>query len=158
MVEKISKFTLWGLLGISILIVILFCTIGFDTPFEDNPTFKDPQLTDVLLCWTYFLIAACAIVTVCSAIHTLTVGGQSFGIKGLADKVSGPVAWGTFVVALGAGIAMGMANQNETLLINGKDWNNPVDIILTDASMISIIVLTVVTIAATVWSMVSSKN
>lgn len=157
MVEKISKYTLWGLMGLSILIVILFCVINFDTPYEENPKFNDPQLTDVLICWTYFLIAACTIATIASAIHTMTVGGQSYGIKGLADKVSGPIAWGTFVVAIVLGVIIGFAGKDETLLINGEAWNGPIDIILTDASMISIIVLTVVTICATVYSMIK-KN
>ena len=44
------------------------------------------------------------------------------------------------------------------MLINGKDWNEPSAIILTDASMVSIIVLTIVTVIATAYSMITSKK
>ena len=43
-------------------------------------------------------------------------------------------------------------------LINGKDWNIPSDIILTDTSIIAILVLTVVTIIVTAYSMITSKT
>jgi hypothetical protein len=57
-----------------------------------------------------------------------------------------------------AGIVTGIAGKDEVLLINGKDWNVPTDIILTDTSMISILILTIVTIVATVFSMVTNKK
>jgi hypothetical protein len=57
-----------------------------------------------------------------------------------------------------AGLIVGFANKDEVMLINGKDWNVPSDIILTDTSIIAIIVLTIVTIIATVYSMVTSKK
>jgi len=158
-VEKISKITLWALIGISIVVVALFLLIGYDTPYEENPKFNDPQLTDVLICWTYFLIAAAAIASVGAVIYGFVNGsGKSKSEdKGLLSK-TGLIAWGTFIVSIVIGAVVGIANQGETLLINGKDWNNPTDIIMTDTSMISILVLTVVTIIVTAISMVSNKK
>ncbi|MBQ0021656.1 MAG: hypothetical protein KBT29_00265 [Prevotellaceae bacterium] len=158
-VEKISKFTLWALIGISLVVLALFILIGYDTPYEENPKFVDPQLTDALLCWTYFLIAGTAIATVVSVIYGAISGGNKSKVeeKGLLSK-TGLIAWGTFIVSIVIGVAMGIAGKDEVLLINGKDWNNPTDIILTDASMVSILVLTVVTVIATVFSMVTNKK
>lgn len=158
-VEKISKVTLWALIGISLVILALFLLIGYDTPYEENPTFNAPELTDALICWTYFLIAATAVATVGAVIYGFINGsGKSLHEeKGLASK-AGIIAWGTFVVSLVIGIVVGIASKDETLLINGKDWNIPSDIILTDASMISILVLTIVTVVATVFSMVTNKK
>ncbi len=158
-VEKISKITLWALIGISLVVLALFILVGYDTPYEENPKFVDPQLTDALLCWTYFLIAATAVATVVSVIYGAVSGGNKSltETKGLAGK-AGLIAWGTFIISIVIGIATGFAGKDEVLLINGKDWNDPTEIIMTDASMISIIVLTAVTIVATVFSMVSNKK
>ena len=76
---------------------------------------------------------------------------------GLASK-AGLIAWGTFIASVVIGIVVGIAAKDEVLLINGKDWNDPTDIILTDTSMIAIMILTIVTVAATIFSMVTNKK
>ena len=158
-VEKISKIALWSLIGISAVVLVLFLLVGYDTPYEENPKFKAPQLTDAMLIWTYFLIAATTIITVCSVIFGFVSGGNKSKTKdvGMASK-AGVIAWGTFVVSIVIGIVVGIANKDEVMLINGKDWNEPSDIILTDMSMLSILILTVVTIIATVFSMATNKK
>ena len=158
MVEKISKYTLWAGMGISIVVLILFFLIGYDRPFEDNPKFTDPQLTDVLLIWTYFLVAVAIIVTLWSLFHGLvTKGTGTMKETGLVAK-TGSIAWGICAVSLIIGAVYGFMCKDETMLINGKDWNNPTDIIMTDTCMISIVILTIVTIIATAASMLSAKK
>ena len=61
-VEKISKIVLWGLIGISIVVTAIFLLVGYNTPYEEIPTFNAPQMLDLLLCWTYFLIIATAVI------------------------------------------------------------------------------------------------
>jgi hypothetical protein len=158
-VEKTSKITLWVLIGISIVVMALFLLVGYDTPYEENPKFNDPQLTDVLIIWTYFLIIATAVATIGAVIYGFVSGGNKSKNEdiGMASK-AGLIAWGTFIVSVVAGIVTGIAGKDEVLLINGKDWNVPTDIILTDTSMISILILTIVTIVATVFSMVTNKK
>lgn len=158
-VEKISKITLWVLIGISLVVLALFLLVGYDTPYEENPKFNDPQLTDLLIIWTYILIIVTAIATVGAVIYGFVSGGNKSKNEdvGMASK-AGLMAWGTFVVSVIIGIVVGVANQSEVLLINGERWNNPTDIILTDTSMISILILTVVTVIATVFSMVTNKK
>jgi hypothetical protein len=157
MVEKISKYTLWAGMGISILILVLFFLIQYDRPFEENPKFTDPLLTDALLIWTYFLTAVAVIVTVWSLIHGATTKGTgTMKETGLIAR-TGSIAWGICIASLILGAIIGFACKDDTMLINGKDWNNPFDIILTDMSLISIIVLLICTIIATAFSMISKK-
>ena len=42
-IEKISKITLWVLMGISAIIFILFFVVNFDNKWEENPKMNDPQ-------------------------------------------------------------------------------------------------------------------
>lgn len=157
MIEKVSKYTLGAGMGISIVILVLFFVVGYDRPFEENPKFTDPMLTDALLIWTYFLVFAAIVATVWSLIHGATTKGTgTMKESGLIAK-SGPIAWGICLVSLVLGAILGFIGKNENMLINGKDWNNPFDIIITDMSLVSIIILLIVTIIATVYSMVAKK-
>jgi len=158
-VEKISKITLWVLIGISLVVMALFLLVGYDTPYEENPKQVAPQLTDLLIIWTYILIAVTAVAAVGAVIYGFVSGGNKSKHEevGPASK-AGLIAWGTFLVSVIIGVVMGISNQSEVLLINGERWNDPTDIILTDASMISILILTVVTILATAFSMVTNKK
>ena len=144
-VEKISKIVLWSLIGISIVVMALFLLVGYDTPYEENPKQVDPQMTDLLLVWTYILIFATIIITIGAVIYGFVNGSNKSKHEdtGMASK---------------AGLIVGFANKDEVMLINGKDWNIPSDIILTDTSIIAIVVLLIVTIIATVYSMITSKK
>ena len=155
-VEWTSKITLWVLIGISLVILVLFLLIGYDRPYEENPSFNDPQLTDVLIIWTYILIVATTLTTIIAVIGGLINGsGKSLHAeKGLASKAN-LIAWGTFIVSVIIGLVVGIKNKNEFLLINGKNENDATDIILTDTSMIAILILTIVTVLVTVYSMIA---
>ncbi len=158
-VEKISKITLWALIGVSILVMALFLLVGYNTPYEENPKFVNPQLTDLLIIWTYALIILTAIATVAAVIYGFVNGGNKSKNEdvGMASK-AGLIAWGTCLASVVIGIIVGISNKNELLVYNTNDHATPTDIILTDTSMIAILVLTIVTIAATVFSMATNKK
>ncbi|MBO4673417.1 MAG: hypothetical protein J5616_03610 [Bacteroidaceae bacterium] len=158
-VEKISKITLWSLIGVSLVVLALFLLVGYDTPYEDNPKQVAPQLTDLLIIWTYILIIGTALASVGAVIYGFVSGGNKSKNEdvGPASK-AGLIAWGTFIVSVIIGLIVGFAGKDEMLMINGHGWNDPTDIILTDMSMVSILILTIVTVAATVFSMVTNKK
>ena len=158
-VEKVSKITLWALIGVSILVMALFLLVGYDTPYEENPKFVNPQLTDLLIIWTYALIILTAIATVAAVIYGFVNGGNKSKDeeKGMAGK-TGIIAWGTCLASVVIGLIVGISNQNELLVYNPNKHATPTEIILTDTSMIVILVLTIVTIAATIFSMVTNKK
>ena len=158
-VEKISKIVLWSLIGVSLVVMALFLLVGYDTPYEENPKQVDPVMTDLLLIWTYILIFATIIITIGAVIYGFVNGANKSKHEdvGMASK-AGLIGWGTLVVGVVIGLIVGIASKDEVLLINGKDWNDPTDIILTDTSMIAILVLTIVTVIVTAYSMITSKK
>ena len=159
-VEKISKITLWVLIGISLVVLALFLLVGYNTPYEENPTkMVDPQMTDLLIIWTYILIIATAVAAIGAVIYGFVSGGNKSKNEdvGLASK-AGLIAWGTFIVSVVIGLIVGFANKDELLIYNTNDKATPSGIIMTDTSMISILILTIVTIIATVFSMVTNKK
>lgn len=158
-VEKISKIVLWSLIGISLVVMALFAFVGYDTPYEEDPKQVDPVMTDLLLVWTYILIFATIIITIGAVIYGYVNGSNKSKHEdvGMASK-AGLIGWGTLIVGVVIGLIVGIASKDEVLLINGKDWNDPTDIILTDTSMIAILVLTIVTVIVTAYSMITSKK
>lgn len=145
-IEKVSKYTLTTLMVVSIAIFILFFAVGYDTPWEENPKMNNPQFTDVLCIWTYILVAVAAVSMFGSFIMYIKEHGLDKSIM---------YVWGLPLISIGLGVIIGVSNQNEVLLINGERFQDPTAIILTDASMISIAILSVIAIAVTVWSMVA---
>lgn len=148
-IEKISKYLLWGLLGLSVIVIVLFFAVGFSNPYEANPDMNDPALLDLLMGLMIFYIVAAAICMLASFILYIKEHGFDRSII---------FTWGLPVVGIGAGALLGLANSTDDpenhLLINGKDWFDKGDIILTDASMVAIGLLAVIAVAAIVWSAV----
>lgn len=144
-IEKISKITLWVLMGISAVIFILYFVVGFDNPYEENPKMNDPQLLDVVLIWGIVLTIATLILMLVSFFMY---------VKEYGFNKSYIYTWGLPIVTLAIGAAVGMANKDEHMLINNEDWNIPSDIIITDACIVSIAILAVITIGAIIYSVI----
>jgi len=156
-IEKLSGWILKGLMAVTVIVFALFMLVGFDTPYEENPKMNAPLLTDAVIILSLVLIVAAACVTIWSAFMQFKTGNTTSKDEGIAGK-TGLFATLAFVASIVIGIIVGVANSGEHLLINGKDWNNPTDIILTDTSMISIAILTVLSVAAVIYSMVAQNK
>lgn len=151
---KISDYVLWGLFGLSAIVLALFLFVGYNTPYEEAPKFVAPKMLDVLLWWMYILIAATAILTIWSAIKGMGAAGGPQS-KGLAGK-TGLIAFGLLIASVIIGAIVGAADK-DTLLINGHAFaaaEHKTDYLLTDISLISILIMMVATIIALVVSMV----
>jgi hypothetical protein len=148
-IEKISKYLLWGLMGVSVIVIALFFFIGFSNPYEAIPDMKDPLLLDALMILMIAFIVFAAVCMLTSFILYLKEHGLDRSVI---------FTWGLPIVGIGAGVLLGLSNSSDTpenhLIINGKDWFVPSDIILTDASMIAIGLLAVIAILAIIWSAV----
>ena len=144
-IEKISKITLWVLMGISAVIFILYFVVGFDNPYEENPKMNDPQFLDVVLIWGIVLTIATLILMLVSFFMY---------VKEYGFNKSYIHTWGLPIVTLAIGAAVGMANKGEHMLNNNEDWNVPSDIIITDACIVSIAILAVITIGAIIYSVI----
>ena len=156
-IDKLSGWILKGLMAVTIIVFALFLLVGFDTPYEENPKMNAPLLTDAVLILSIVLTIAAVCVTVWSAFMQFKTGNTTSKDEGIAGK-TGLFATLAFVASIVIGIIVGVANSGEHLLINGKDWNVPSEIIVTDTSMVSIGILTILSIAAVVYSMVSQNK
>ena len=157
-IEKISKYLLYGLFGVSALIFVLFFIIGFNNEYEADPTKNNPALTDVVIVWSLILAVVAFVGMIVAYIMYIKQHGLEKSLF---------YTWGLPIVTLIIGVVVGFANRHDTLLINGHQWNTPEDspepfkhageIVISDASIISVIILSVIAIAAIIWSLVKRK-
>ena len=156
--EKISQWLLGVLMAVGVLAFILFFAIGFGVPYEENPKYNAPALTDLVMIVIIVYIILAIIATIWSVIKQMLKGNDSSiketGLAGSTGLISAIVLVASVVI----GIIVGIINKDEHLLINGKDWNVPSEIILTDACCVSIGILAVVTIIALVAGLVKTKD
>lgn len=151
--ENISKWLLRTLLAITVVIFALFFLVGFDTPYEEDPKMNAPLLTDAVLsgCIAFTVIAI--ILTVWSVVKQLVTGGSTTSKDTGIAAHTGTLSSITLVVSVVIGFVVGLANKSEHMLINGKDWNVPGEIIATDTCIISIIILLAIALICLIGSM-----
>lgn len=153
-IEKISSWLLKGLMAVIIIVFVLFFLVGYDTPYEENPNMVSPKLLDVVLVLCIALVIAAVIATVWSAVLKVTQGSSKEREKGLIGR-TGLISGVAFIGSIVIGLIVGIVQKDQHLLINGKDWHEPVESIITDTSLVSIVILLVITLAALIYSMVT---
>lgn len=149
--SNVTKYALWVMMGINVLVLVLFLAVGYDTPYEENPKKVAPMMTDPLIIWSGILVAGAIATTVWGLFNTLTTKGtgtvKEVGLAAHTNKI----AWGLFVVSLILGIVFGIAGKDEITLLNNK-VHTPTENIMAELFMISIAILVVATIVATLVS------
>lgn len=143
--EKIAKYTLWALAGISVIVCILFF-INFSRPWEEDPKMYDPQFLDVLLVWAIALLVIATVAALSSFIMY---------VKEWGFNKSYIYLWGLPIVTCAIGAAIGFAEvaKGNHMLINGEDWFNPTELIITDTCITSIGIMFIGAIAAVCYSL-----
>ncbi|MBQ4358110.1 MAG: hypothetical protein K6D57_02340 [Paludibacteraceae bacterium] len=80
--EKISKYVLWVLLALSVVLVFLFYAVtGDDTIDVAGDSFSVPTFTNPVLFWSYILVAFVSIATIVAVV-------KQYMIKFKTDKTS----------------------------------------------------------------------
>lgn len=147
-IEKISKYLLYGLLGVSALFWILFLVVGFGRPDEIDPKMNNPVLTDVLVIWA-LLLAVCAFVGMLVAyVMYLRQHGIERGLY---------FTWGIPVVTIIIGLIIGFIGKDKEFIYNLNDHATTSSKILSDTALVSVGITALIAIAAIVWSLVRRK-
>jgi hypothetical protein len=159
--QKISDMVLYAIMAVSAVVLVVFFAWGYDTPYEENPDFNAPLFSDGLIILQMVLVVLAAIATVVGAVNSLTVGrgkAEANDKVNIAEKVAGPIAWGTCFVSLVVGVIYGFMFKDEQMIINNEAWQNPTESIESDICIWSIGILTLGTILAACYSMLGSKK
>jgi len=147
-IEKISKYLLYGLLGVSAIIWVCFLLIGFSQPYDLDPNMNAPALTDILVVWA-LLLSVCAFVGMLVAyVMYLKQHGIERGLY---------FTWGIPVAAVVIGLIVGFINKDEDFIYNMNDHASQSSLIMSDTALVAVFVVSIIAIAAIVWSLVRRK-
>lgn len=66
--ERVSTYVLYALVALTVVVFGAFFFIGYDNPYEEDPSFNAPLLTDAVLVFMYLLVAAATVAAVASVV------------------------------------------------------------------------------------------
>ncbi len=143
--EKISKYLLLGLFGVSILIFLLFLFVGFNTPYEQDPSMNAPTLTGVFVAWAIILTVVAFIAMIWAYVSYIRQHGVERGLF---------FTWGLPIVTLAIGLIFGLMHKNEDFIYNMNDHATSSQIMISETALISVLILGIVAVVAIIWSLV----
>ena len=147
-IEKISKYLLWGLFGVSILIFVLFLLVGFNTPYDQDPSQNAPTLTSLFVGWAMVLVVVAFVGMIWAYVSYIRTHGVERGLF---------FTWGLPIVTLAIGALVGLMHKNQDFIYNLNDHASSSAIVISEAALISVFIVGLLAIAAIIWSLVKGK-
>ncbi len=149
--DKASGRVLAVLVVVAVLLFGAFFLVGFDMPFDDDPRFNAPLLTDAVLWFSYVLFIVAVVVTAVSVIHGIRVHASD-------DRLSNGIP--TMRIALGVGgllvatlLLTFLFGSSEPLTINGRYFTSVFWLKLTDMFINTSFILGTIAVAAVFFGM-----
>lgn len=137
---------LYALIGTAIGIYLGFLLFGYDTPYEADPNFNAPMLTDYFLGFVLMLIIGSIGVVVWSVVSTQKGQRKSVVTENsirAARLVYGVAAFTAVVMLLTFAVG-----SSDTIIINGKPFADSMPLRLADMFVASAMVMIVVAFGA----------
>ncbi len=154
--EKLSHTILYGMLAVTALVFGLFYLIGYDRPFEENPQFTAPLLTNILLVFialVFLLALALGIWTLMVSIRRRKGEGKVINGVPVAKITYGIVGFTVLLLVLTF-----LLGSSSALSINGATYRDTFWLKAADMFVTSAVVLIIVAIAAIIWSKVQGTR
>lgn len=122
--EQISKRILFVVVALIAVVFGAFFLIGYDIPYEDDPSFNAPLLTDLVLVFIYVLVTVTLVLAVASV--TLSVKTRDKSTQGIVNNVpAAKIALGTTALLFACLCLTFATGSDEPVTVNGTkyaDW------------------------------------
>ena len=147
--EKISRRLFYVLIALAVVIYGLFAFVGYDRPSLENPDFKAPLFTDLLLCLVYLLLLIAIIVGIWSAAKAYRSSkGEATIVNGIHQRrIALCVTLGT----VGVTLLTLLLGSTAPLTINGKPYTDAWDLRVADMFIYTSGLLLVAALAAVIF-------
>ena len=151
----ISSRVLMVLVGIIAVAFGAFYLIGYDNPYEENPSFNAPKLTNVILIISYLLIIGTILLTVFSLVMAFRNRNKSAAVVNnvpaarIAYIVSGSV-----VLLL---VLTFLFGSSAPMTINGKQYAHSLWLKTADMFIFTALAMLVAAIAAVAYSSLNKR-
>ncbi len=142
--EQVSTLVLYILVVLTVLLFGAFFIIGFDKPYEEDPGFKAPLLTDAVLVFVYLLIVAALVIMACSVVRTIKRRDKSTDITNNVPESK--ILWCTAVLLLCCMVFTFLLGSSQPVKVNGTDFTQAFWLKATDMFINTVIVMLVVAV------------
>lgn len=151
----ISSRVLMVLVGIIAVAFGAFYLIGYDNPYEENPSFNAPKLTNVILIISYLLIIGTILLTVFSLVMAFRNRNKSAAVVNNvpAARISYIVS-GSVVLLL---VLTFLFGSSAPMTINGKQYAQTLWLKTADMFIFTALAMLVAAIAAVAYSSLNKR-
>ena len=148
--QRLSARILMVLVGIIAVVFCAFFLIGYDNPYEENPAFNAPRLTNLIIILSYLLIIGTLALTIFSLVMAYRNRNKSAAVVNNvpAARIAYIISGG--VVALL--ILTFLFGSSAPMVINGEQYNQTLWLKTADMFIFTAIAMLFVAIAAVEYS------
>lgn len=148
--QRLSARILMVLVGIIAVVFCAFFLIGYDNPYEENPAFNAPRLTNLIIILSYLLIIGTLALTIFSLVMAYRNRNKSAAVVNNvpAARIAYIISGG--VVALL--ILTFLFGSSAPMVINGEQYTQTLWLKTADMFIFTAIAMLVVAIAAVAYS------
>lgn len=120
--EQISTRVLYVLLAIIVLLFGAFFLVGYDIPFEEDPTFNAPMFTDAVLVFIYILVLATVGITAFAVFRSIKKRDKTTDT--VNNIPAAKIVWLTTVLTAVSMLITFLLGSSEPVMINGVEYSN----------------------------------
>lgn len=120
--EQISTRVLYVLLAIIVLLFGAFFLVGYDIPFEEDPTFNAPMFTDAVLVFIYILVLATVVITAYAVFRSIKKRDKTTDT--VNNIPAAKIVWLTTVLTAASMLLTFLLGSSEPVMINGVEYSN----------------------------------
>lgn len=140
--EQLSTHVLYSLVALTVVVFVLFFTIGYDLPYANDPSFNAPLFTDAVLWFIYILVVSACGVALCSLIRVLRQRDSADDV--INNLPAARIKYGVFGLLAALLVLTFLFGSTEPVLVNGVKYTDAVWLRLTDMFLNTSLVLLVV--------------
>lgn len=142
--ERVSTCVLYVLVAVAAAVFGAFFLVGYDRPYDENPEFNAPLLTDAVLVFIYVLVAAAVVLAVASAVVGFRRRDRAAAV--VNNVPAAKITWGTAALLVGCLAVTFVTGSAEPVLVNGVEYADTFWLKATDMFINTSIVLLVVAV------------
>lgn len=120
--EQISTRVLYVLVALTVVVFGAFFFIGYDVPYEDDPTFNAPMLTDAVLIFIYVLVIAAVLIAVAAVVTGIRRGGRSDAV--VNNIPASRISWATAALLALCMIITFLLGSSSPVMVNGVEYTD----------------------------------
>lgn len=143
--EQVSTRALYVMVGLAVAVFGAFFLIGYDTPYDEDPTFNAPLLTDAVLVFMYLLTAAAAVLAAYAAVMGIRQRDKSSAV---VNNIPAALISRATAALLAASLAVTfLLGSSQPVPVNGVEYTDTFWLKATDMFINTSFVLLAVAVA-----------